>query len=369
VWVFALNPGKAESIVAGTLSPGFSMQPFVIDNFLSPEAYDEVRRLAAAAPVVYGAKSNSVTDPHGHWSWKPLHDNRKNLFDLSAALQTQCAPLYLVYQRLTTQLQNEGLGARWALIRAYVNVHTYGIDGYFHQDSEDVSHVTAILYLCDAWHRDWAGETVISSWEEGIDRAVLPRPNRLFVIPSALMHAARAVSRKCNVARPTLVLKLRPLQDAALENLSIWLEARGALALKHGEGTLHSHLLRVALALAARKAPPHVVFGGGLHSIYGTNAFKHQLVKTDPSNRAMVSNTFGERAESLAYLFSVIDRPATLEKPAPAVNGHLLKLNYDHRMEVGQELLHDLQLIECANLADQKALGPWPQLRKLWEIA
>lgn len=341
----------------------------VIDDFLPADDYKNLLTYVQGQPMHYGSKSNGKTDPHGHWSWKPIHDNQKNLADLTYSLPDKLlVPWRYVKHRA-------GLGDV-SVIRCYANGYTYGTDGYFHTDSDRTDEHTIIIYMCDKWEPDWAGETVAKSADGNY--GCLPAPNRALIIPSNALHAARAVSRKCTVLRTTLMFKTRPRRSQEFEALSNFLVEKGALKLEHSKGTLHDHLVRVFALLEARDSdtyqiPVSLRYGGGLHSIYGTNVYQKQLVVPSPNARGMVASQFGTEAEALAYLFSVIERPATLEKAAGFVQfgppaPYLLQMRHDQKMSVTPGQLQNLCLIECANLLDQDSLHKWPNLKKLWEV-
>jgi hypothetical protein len=78
-----------------------------------------------------------------------------------------------------------------------------------------------------------------------------------------------------------------------------------------------------------------------------------------------VADTFGKEAEALAYNFSILDRPRTLETPG---DGNAVHLRFSGGFNTSNEMLRDLQLIEAANLLDQKSLDKWPNLKKVWEL-
>jgi SM-20-related protein len=339
-------------IDAGNKGP--LMQPRVIDNFLPADLYDKLRKYVQSQPMKYGSKSNSQTDPHGHWSWKPTIDNRHNLADLTYLLSPPLSGVWNV-------IRNTHTGP--ALVRCYANGYTYGTDGYFHTDSVRQDEQTVIIFICDKWEPDWAGETHWYS-QAGHQNSASPWPNRALILPSNLMHCARAVSRKCTSLRLTLMYKVRNKRSDNFEKLSSFLVKHGALDHKHKDGSLHDHLVRVYQLLEDKKLPPEVCFGGGLHSIYGTNIYEGQMFDpSNPQSRATVADTFGKHAEALAFLFSSIDRPQSLE-----TDGYQnLKLRYEHSVPVTPEVRHHLQLIEAANLLDQKSLDKWPNLKKVWD--
>lgn len=336
------------------------MTPLVIDNFLPDADYARLRAYVSEQPMKYGSKSNSRTDPHGHWKWKPVHDSNKNLADLTKTLPRE---LRDIWDNMTVPA-----GGPHAVIRCYANGYTYGTDGYFHTDSDRQDEHTIIIYICEKWEPDWAGETVWYA-QAGTQNCALPWPNRAVILPSSIMHCARAVSRKCSELRTTFMFKTRPKRSKEFERLSEFLVQHGALNHKHSVGTLHDHLVRVFALLEAKDSatyqiPLSVRYGGGLHSIYGTNVYQSQLMKPDAINRSTVSSYFGQQAEALAYMFSVLDRPATLEEPD--MHDSRLKLRYDQHVEISPQTVRNLQLIECANLLDQGSLSKWPNLSRIW---
>jgi len=334
--------------------------PHIYDNFLPADLYNEVRELLRHAPLSYGHKSSSKVDPYGHLKYGPIHDRQHNLADL--AFQLPEGPLLDAWGVLRAKPAFDTA----KLIRCYANGYTYGMDGYFHTDSQRSDEVTVILYICDKWDRDWAGETVCVDRKAGW-LSIPPSPNRCLMIPSNMPHAARAVSRMCPEMRMTLMYKTRPKRSDNFEMLSEWLVKHHALDQSHAQGTLHDHLVRT-YALLEAKTSQDVAFGGGLHSIYGTNVFKHRMLDASPHARAQVAAQFGKEAESLAYSFSVIDRPKALENHAGFHGDNVvLKLTHDATVSVPLHVYKELCLIECANLADQNSLDKWPNLKGLWD--
>jgi SM-20-related protein len=332
------------------------MTPRVIDNFLPADLYDKLRKYVQSQPMKYGSKSNSQTDPHGHWSWKPIgRDSRHNLADLTYLLSP---PLLDAWDLI----RNKHTGP--ALVRCYANGYQYGTDGYFHTDSVRADEQTVIIYICDKWEPDWAGETHWYS-QAGQQNSAIPWPNRALILPSNLMHCARAVSRKCTSLRLTLMYKVRNKRSDNFEKLSEFLVKRGALSHKHKDGSLHDHLVRVYQLLEDKKLPESICFGGGLHSIYGTNIYEGQMFDpSNPQSRATVADTFGKDAETLAWAFGHLDRPKTLEEPS---KDGLVRFRYDATWTPTKQRLYELQLIEAANLLDQKSLDKWPNLKKAWD--
>jgi hypothetical protein len=121
--------------------------------------------------------------------------------------------------------------------------------------------------------------------------------------------------------------------------------------------TLGEHLANTYDDLKRMGADEEVALAGGLHSIYGTNRFKFQTLKSE--QRPVVRELFGGRVERLAWLFCTIDRPSCLE------TGDVREWKSNSPMEVSPEDLRDLRLVEIANLADNEAnLEKYPNLEK-----
>jgi hypothetical protein len=353
------------------------MNPILLDNFFPTELYGRLRDAVRCAPMSYGSKSNSETDPHGHWSWKPIQDSTHNLADISGQFILPpgllLRPLEDGWKLLSATQMDPGTAApcwNMKLIRCYANGYTYGTDGYFHTDSVRSGDLTVIIFICDEWHRDWGGETVVDNGKTYW--SYLPRPNRVLVIPSDMPHAARAVSRKCNKLRTTLMYKCRPPRSKAFEDQSAWLRDAGALKIAHDTGTLHDHLMRCHQLMVDKgdkffihREDNDLVRAAGLHSIYGTNAFTKQLLDPNPSNRAWVADRFGKEAEELAWLFHILDRPRTLDREVGE-----LEVEVDYRFAgprfIPNAKFRALRLIEAANLADQDSLKKYPILGAIW---
>ena len=155
----------------------------------------------------FGWKSSKVNDPHGHWNCRIIKQKKNIITDGSHLISEE----YPYLREYIEWLKSDFFGPS-NLLRFYVNAHTYGIDGYPHTDTKrDRGEQTAVLYMPPEWEPKWAGETVVlNEAADDISDSVLPRYGRLFVFPSDRFHAARSVSRLCNVMRATLVCKMGP---------------------------------------------------------------------------------------------------------------------------------------------------------------
>ena len=180
------------------------------DGFVPVRILRGVTQEVSSMGFKFGWKSSRKEDPHGHWNSKIINHSKRSTEDGSHLIAEEHSGLrdYITWLK-------EGLFGPSNLLRFYVNAHTYGVDGYPHTDSSrDRGEQTVVLYLTPAWEPKWAGETVVlDEAASDIEASVLPRYGRLFVFPSNRLHAARSVSRICNIMRATLVCKMGPKED------------------------------------------------------------------------------------------------------------------------------------------------------------
>lgn len=334
----------------------------VIGNFFPKEMFESFVKQYKNVPMNYGWKGGHKHDPHGHWNHSFFQASSANLADHSSKVEGIVAEM-LQY----TKNHNVLKGGNLALLRCYINGHTYGVDGYFHQDSHREDEITTVLYMNEEWAPNWAGETVFINTENktALQKSVLPYPNRMVIFPSVVPHAARGVSRKFMGLRQTFMFKFRQKRSANFEKLSTFLVDNKATSLKHQEGSLHDHLVRVYQILESNGLPEHVCFGGGLHSVFGTNAFT-KFIFTDADTQRLIDN-FGVRAVELAKLFSNIHRPKYLENPK-SINDNevVVELNDGNDLTIDIKTYHELCAIECANLIDQDSFKNKINLQSFW---
>lgn len=185
-----------------------------IDNILPIELFNSLGNLHVGS--IYGNKS-SLDDDHGHW-YKDFTKNLgspRNLIDVSPLLSDQALEIW-------KHLSEQELFKNYVPVRFYINSMSYGSDGYIHTDSVRENEVTAVIYLNEQWHPNFAGETLLFKDEE-IFYSCLPKPNRAFLFDARYKHVARGVSRKCTQLRRTLVIKLRKKRSILFERLGKFL--------------------------------------------------------------------------------------------------------------------------------------------------
>ncbi|MFI5324365.1 MAG: DUF6817 domain-containing protein, partial [Thermodesulfobacteriota bacterium] len=284
----------------------------ILPEDLYTKALAEFQRV----PLRYGWKSHKNSDAHGHWNVDLVGGNEQNSADLRFRLNGENGCGKDIIDHLTSAAAY-GLKDK-ILIRCYINGYTYGTEGYFHADSRRDDETTVVIYLCREWVADWAGETVFLSPEPdgGIAQAVLPRRNLGVVFDSKVLHAARGVSRKCNDLRLVFVAKFRDRRDEDYELLCSYLLSVGATDIRHTSGSLHDHLMATfELIRKNRSVLPgkETAFAGGLHSVFGTNAFSRGPLILTEGNKRNIVEKFGYETFFLASSFGLLNRPYTLE--------------------------------------------------------
>jgi hypothetical protein len=330
------------------------------ENFFPEEMFKKFIEQYKNVPMRYGWMANNKTDPHGHWNFSIYNSGGHNLADITDKIGNG------VVKEMWDHFK-EKIGEDLILLRCYINGHTYGVDGYLHTDSDREDETTTVLYMNEEWFPNWAGETIFMDRKKTkIIESVLPKANCLVVFPSNLPHCARGVSRKCYALRQTFMFKARKRRTPTFEKLSSFLKEHGATNITHKTGSLHDHLVRVYQILEDRNFPEHVCLGAGLHSVFGTSIFTNVLI--DDSKANIVKETFGDKAYTLAKLFSKIDRPKELENPEITDDGMIVSLTDGNRVLLPTDTYEDLCLIECANLEDQRGLktDKYPRLTEFW---
>lgn len=316
------------------------------DKVVSDEVLLAAQMYIDQAQWSYGWPSNKDM-PYGHWNVDFTKTPKHNPTDVSDRLPEPISAVWEVVKEVFFKGQAK-------LVRAYANRHTYGTEGYIHTDTNREEDHTCVIYMDNDWDVNWGGETVFYNLGlTEIVQSVIPHTNRAVVFPGNIPHCAKGVSRICPKVRTTLMFKVtidpKAVYDSE-EMLTKFLGEAGADKVPHKIGSLADHLIRTYHVLKMVGAGDILALAGGLHSIYGTNAFKRKMLRKDST---AVRETFGPEVDRLVRLFSGLDRPTCLETP----DGTLDDLD-----------LFLLRTIECANLYDQNELTA-EKYPKLYEFA
>ncbi len=97
------------------------------------------------------------------------------------------------------------------LYRAYCNLCAYGDMLFTHTDTEPGAQgMTALWYIAPSWDLEWGGETLLFNSEGDAQFVVTPRPGRLVLFDSLILHVGRPPNRICTMPRLTFALKFEP---------------------------------------------------------------------------------------------------------------------------------------------------------------
>lgn len=158
--------------------------------------------------------------------------------------------------------------------------------------------------------------------------------------------------------------------DPVREALLAFLRERGAGEARHGRGRpLLEHLSETAAVLARWHQPETLQHAALLHSVYGTDAYRHELLGA--GDRGELAAIAGDQAERLAYLFSITPRGPLLAgtyRWAPQALGR----QAEAEAPPSRDELDALVMLHMANLAEQAATSagaPGRWLVKLHDYA
>jgi hypothetical protein len=327
-----------------------------IDNFFTDSIIDKIDQEIKQTGWQYGWPSRPGMS-FSHWNMDFAQVIVENGLDVSDKLPDA---IKSAWQHVNT---NYFPGHR--LIRCYANAHTYGVEGYPHQDSSKTGEQTVVVYMNPTWNRDWGGETLIYDGNR-IVHAEIPQRNSALIFPSKQYHTSRGVTRICPELRITLMFKIASPEsiDSVRDQIQEFLESSGANKKIHSKNSLSGHLLRVYDRLKRIGQPQDVCSAGGMHSIFGTNIYQNTTVAIEEKDQ--IAKLIGERAAYLVEIFSKLSRPATLERSIDVDNCKLLSMTGEE-IVVDLADLHALAAIESANLHDQNSLVKMSNLHKFWQ--
>lgn len=286
-----------------------------------------------------------------YWHHEVGHADKANCDDISAMVTRHPEKAFSDYQ---DWLRAQILPPESKILRFYLNAHTYGTDGAPHYDAHRDNEVTLILYLNDEWRLDWAGETVVFKERGDIEKAVLPRKNRIFSFPSNRLHAPRPLAKACEGLRVVLVVKValaprsqtiayRRGLDTMAHHLE-YLKQIGSDAIPHSGRSLLAHLYGTHQWLRSRGADDELCAAGLFHSVYGTSIMRCTVAHDRQELRARI----GERAERLTWLFSTLKRPSCW-----SWTGNTLPTVSGGTVDISEADMDDLKELERANVAEQ----------------
>jgi hypothetical protein len=139
------------------------------------------------------------------------------------------------------------------------------------------------------------------------------------------------------------------LKKLKLKLILFFLKVHQTDKIAHRKSSFLEHLLGTYNLLVSWELEESICLAGLFHSIYGTKFFTHATVRQE--FRFLIKILIGGKAEKLAYLFSVSERPSGFLK---GLETGFLENRITHKLEqFPPEIIHNLVAIECANLIDQ----------------
>lgn len=91
--------------------------------------------------------------------------------------------------------------------RIYLNGHTFGQQGYFHTDDDDLEGRTLLIYCNNSWKVEYCGATVFDKGNEII--SMYPEPFSAVYFNANIKHFSQPISRDFLGLRITLAYKLK----------------------------------------------------------------------------------------------------------------------------------------------------------------
>ena len=259
------------------------------NNVISKDNLEELYKFSKSAKYSCGWKANieNVNDI-GHWNHTvvAVKEGSSLLMDVAESDFLKNEPsFYNAWRDLQVNI-----GPR-RLIRAYLNLYTYGTEGYVHIDDPEVNkqikeqnlpllQETFIVYLNKGWEVDWAGETVVFNRDKSeIIHASLPKYGKVLAIDGSLPHVGRSVSRICPQNR--VIAAFKTLRELVNEDTALAYFKSISSGIEHSKSTYFNHCYGTYMKLKGMGLDETVCLAGLYHSVYSTEYLKTQLKLTE----------------------------------------------------------------------------------------
>lgn len=313
----------------------------VYNNVISEENLNDLHNLAVGAKYRFGWKANTENNSDlGHWNRSIVSLNPGSSLSADAS-DSDLLKLEPAFNGVWRDIQIN-IGHR-RLARAYLNLYTYGTEGYVHIDDPEINakikeqnlpllQETFVVYLNKEWNVDWAGETVIFNRDKSeIVYASLPKYGKVLAIDGSLPHVGRSVSRICPQNR--IIAAFKTIKELVNEQDAIEYFKSISSGIGHSNSTYFNHCYGTYMKLKGMGLEENVCLAGLYHSVYSTEYFKNPV----QVNRKDVSRFIGEYAEDLVHTFCTLpDRIKSIMKNnmfSDVKNYHLACIEYANLLE------------------------------------
>ena len=186
--------------------PSFLGDLLITDDFVPKRLQAALSEIARQPIWRYGWRSNGRRDRYCFWHAHVAggDGNSRQSCEAEFASAQAFAAAYAIFKLL-----QQGPLKGHEPLRVYFNSHTFGVEGYVHQDNQDTdNYYSTVYYAHPVWHANWSGDTVFYNRDQtDIITSVFPRPGRAVTFHGATPHCARAPARDCNELRISLVFK------------------------------------------------------------------------------------------------------------------------------------------------------------------
>jgi hypothetical protein len=176
------------------------------DNLMDEESHKLIEKEVNSAQLRPNWHSNKKKQ---NWHWHSSIFQDTAMLPVAGDKEIETISLKTPYiMNLWKEIQkkiNETLEYKCDFARAYINAHTYGVDGVIHHDDGDY---TAIYYSLSEWDIEWEGGTCFYNKDKtDVIHYNAYVPNRLVVFDAKIAHRAMPVARECYKLRPVVVFK------------------------------------------------------------------------------------------------------------------------------------------------------------------
>lgn len=184
------------------------MSIHIMDNVAGEHYQKLIEKEVRNVKLHSGWKARGIELNNWHWHHSIFQDTRllpapteEHMIELKNLYPYTIGVLWpAIQKRILDQVDY-----KCDFVRAYINAHTYGVDGLIHTDDGDY---TAIYYPFSNWNPEWEGGTCFYNKEknDAIHYSSYVT-DRLIVFPATIPHRAMPVTRECYGLRSVVVFK------------------------------------------------------------------------------------------------------------------------------------------------------------------
>lgn len=179
----------------------------IFDDIIPKELSTKLSAFVKKPIWQYGWRSNIHNSSYFFWHSHFAGGDTGSDSDCTALLLSsiEMEPIYELWIKIANLYPSPH-----KLLRAYANGHTYGTEGYVHQDSNQEDQLSSVYFSHDEWNPDWGAELQFYDENGDILMSVTPRPGRVVIFPGYIPHRATSLSRMCPLLRVSIVFKFIP---------------------------------------------------------------------------------------------------------------------------------------------------------------